>query len=116
MYKNLLKYLLKNLIVLLLFSLAVLFGLKHIQPLVLFLVSARDWVSQALLPFIAGGELATTVRNLLALLFLPFFIGAIPTIIFWMSKRRMFPYFMHVVWVVWLLQTTAIVVLSPVAA
>jgi len=102
---------LKNIVVLILLSLGVVFGLKHIQPVVLALANSRDWVSQLLLQVFSGGEIGSAIRNLLSLLAMPLIIGAIPAIVYWMSKHRMFPYFMHVVWVVWLVQTTAIVVL-----
>ena len=36
----------KNIIVLILLSLAVIFGIKHVQPVILVLVSAHDWISQ----------------------------------------------------------------------
>ncbi len=101
----------KNFIVLILFSLGVIFGVKHIQPTILLLVSSRDWISQLLLQVFSGGEIGSAVRNLISLLVIPLVIAAIPTLVYWLSKGRLFPYFMHVVWAVWLLQTTAIVVL-----
>ena len=105
---------LKNIIVLIVLSLGVIFGIKHIQPIILLLVSSRDWISQLLLQVFSGGELGSAIRNLISLLVVPLCFGAVPTLIFWLSKNRMFPYFMHVVWVVWLVQTTAIIVLHHV--
>lgn len=108
------KNLLKNLVVLVILNLFIIFGLKHVQPLVLVLVSAHDWISQLILPFFPGSEVGLDTRHLLSLLIMPLFLAAIPALIYWLAKRRFFPYFMHVVWVFWLVQTTAIVVLSPV--
>ena len=105
---------LKNFIVLILLSLAVVFGMKHIHPLIIFLVSAHDWISQLLLQVFSGGEIGSAVRNLLSLIIVPLFIGSIPAAIYWFSKHRQFPYFMHIVWIIWLLQTTAIVMLYRV--
>jgi hypothetical protein len=107
---------LKNFIVLILLSIGVIFGIKHIQPLILLLVNCRDWVSQLLLQVFSGGQIGSTIRDLISLLVMPLFIAAIPACIYWLSKRRMFPYFMHVVWVVWLVQCTAITVLHHVTA
>jgi hypothetical protein len=102
---------LKNFIVLILLSLAVIFGTKHLHPIILVLVSAHDWISQLLLQVFSGGELGSAVRNLISLILVPLFIGAIPATVYWFSKHRQFPYFMHIVWVMWLLQTTAIVMM-----
>ena len=103
-----------NLIVLFLLNLFVIFGLRHLQPLILFLVTAHDWVSQLLLPLFPGSEIGLEGRHLFSLLVLPFVFATFPALIYWLAKRRFFPYFMHVLWVTWLVQTTAIVVLSPV--
>lgn len=102
---------LKNFIVLILLSLGVVFGTKHIHPFLLVLVSAHDWIAQLLLQVFSGGEIGSAVRNLLSLIILPLFIGAIPAIVYWFSKHRQFPYFMHIVWIMWLVQTTAIIML-----
>jgi len=102
---------LKNLLVLVLFSLAVVFGSQHIQPIIMVLVSWHNWISQLLLQVFAGGEIGSAIRSLISLLVIPLIFGIIPTIIYWIARNRLFPYFMHVAWVVWLLQTTALIVL-----
>ena len=102
----------KNIIVFILFSLGVIYGAQHIQPVLLQLISSHNWISQLLLQVFSGGEFGFAIRNVLSLLILPFFIGAIPASVYWLSKRRYFPYFMHVVWVVWLVQTTVLVILQ----
>lgn len=107
---------LKNIIVLVLLSLGVIFGIKHIQPIILLLVSSRDWISQLLLQVFSGGDIGSAIRNLISLLVVPLFIALIPALVYWLSKRRFFPYFLHVVWTVWLVQCTAIIVLHHVAA
>ena len=107
---------LKNFIVLILLSLGVVFGVKHIQPIIMWMVTCRDWVSLHLLQVFSGGAIGSALRNLISLLFLPLLFGVVPAIVFWMSKNRFFPYFFHVVWAVWLVQTTAIIVLLHHAA
>jgi len=106
---------LKQLIVLILLSLGVIFGTQHIQPIILLLVSCRDWISQLLLQVFAGGEIGSIIRNLIAMLAMPIALASIPAAVYWLSKRRMFPYFFHCVWVLWLIQTTAIIMLRHFA-
>ena len=105
---------LKHFIALLLFSFAVIFGTHHVHPLIVALVSAHDWIAQVLLQIFSGGEAGNIIRQLIAMLAVPLLVAFIPTVIFWLAKRRLFPYFMHVVWVVWLLQTTAMIMMYKV--
>jgi len=102
---------LKHVIILILLTAGVVFGTAHIQPLIILLVSAHDWVSQLLLQVFAGGEAGNIARQMLALLAIPVIIGLVPACIYWLAKKRMFPYCMHVVWVIWLIQATALIVL-----
>ncbi len=101
----------RHLTVLILFSFGVIYGSAHIFPTILLLVSSRDWISQLLLQIFAGGELGSAIRNLLSVIAIPLLIGAIPACIYWLAKQRRFPYFMHIVWIVWLVQMTAIIIL-----
>jgi hypothetical protein len=63
----------------------------------------------------SGGEAGNITRQLIALLTIPFLFGLIPATIFWMVKRRWLPCFMEIVWVAWLLQTSALVILYKAA-
>jgi hypothetical protein len=102
---------LKNIIVLLIISLIVIVGAHHLRPLIMALLAAHDWISQALLQVFSGGKIASIIRQLIALISIPLFIGLIPTLVYWLAKRRLSPYFMHIVWAVWLIQTSALIIL-----
>lgn len=99
----------KHIIVLLLFSLAVIFGAHHIHPIIVVLLSSHDWISQLLLQVFTGGQAGNTARQLIALLAIPVFIALIPALVFWVARRRFFPYFFQTIWVLWLIQTTALI-------
>jgi hypothetical protein len=105
---------LKHIIVLLALSLAVIFGTPHIHPLILALVSAHDWISRLLLQVFSNGQVGSISRQLIALLAMPLLIALVPTLIFWLAKRRFFPYFFQTVWVLWLLQTTALIMMYKI--
>jgi hypothetical protein len=49
-------------------------------------------------------------RKLIALLAVPLFIGLIPALVYWIVKRSWFPHFMQLVWIVWLIQAAALIV------
>lgn len=106
---------LKQIIALVVISLAVVFFMSYAQQVVQFLLTAHNWVAGELTGVFSGGQAGNLVRGLLALLAIPLFIALIPTTIYWGMKRHWFPYFMQVVWVVWLLQAGAMIMLAQAA-
>jgi fatty acid desaturase len=84
------------------------YGLQH-------LVLAHDWINDQLTQVFTGGQAGNIIRQLIALLAIPVIVGLIPTTIFWMVKRTWMPCFMQIVWVVWLLQAGALVILYKAA-
>lgn len=102
---------LKHIIAIVVISLLVIIGMSYAQHLVQWLVDAHDWISNLLMQVFSVGEAGSIIRQLIALLAIPLVLGLIPAIIYWLAKRGWFPYFMEVVWVVWFIQTSALVVL-----
>lgn len=98
------------LVIVILLSIVVILFMPQTQHVIEWVVSAHNWVADTLTQVFSGGEAGDLTRKLLALLIIPFAIGLIPVIIFWLVKRRMFPYFMHVVGIVWLIETVALAV------
>jgi hypothetical protein len=102
---------LKQIIALIALSLGIIFTMSYAQQAVQFLVSAHDWISQALTSIFAGDQAGNLAKNFIALLCIPVLIGLIPAFVYWMVKRHWFPYFMQIVWVVWLVQAGALVMM-----
>lgn len=109
-----LKTLISILILIALSILAILFTAQA-QQCVEWLISAHNWVSETLKDVFSGGNAGDLIRQLLALLTIPVGVGFIPVIIYGLVKRSWFPYFMRVIWVVWLIQTTGLVVVYKIA-
>ncbi len=101
---------LKHLILLIALSVGIVFGMTYAQQGVQWLLTAHDWVSQILADVFSGGQAGNVAKSLIALLALPIIIGLVPSIIYWMVRRHWFPYFMQIVWVVWLVQAGALVI------
>ncbi|HEX4044416.1 MAG TPA: hypothetical protein VHZ76_01955 [Gammaproteobacteria bacterium] len=102
----------KQVILLLVISIGIVLGMEYAQPVVQLLVDAHEWVSNVLTEVFSGGQAGNIARGLIALLSIPLLLGLIPTLIYWMVKRHWFPYFMEIVWVVWLVQAGALVAMS----
>lgn len=73
------------------------------------LLSAHAWVSQLLTEVFSGGNAGNIARGLVALIAIPFIVGLIPALIFWLIRKSWMSCFMEIVWVVWLLQAGALI-------
>jgi hypothetical protein len=100
----------KHVIAIVVLTIAIILTMSHVQTVLHALVAGHDWVSQMLTAVFSGGKAGNITRELLAALTIPFLIALIPAAFYWLAKRRGFPYFMNVVWVVWLIQTSALVI------
>lgn len=101
----------KQLIALVAGSAAVVLTMSYDQHVLQFLISAHDWISQGLADVFSGGQAGSLIKGLIALLSVPILIGLVPAIIYWVIKRHWFPYFMEIVWIVWLVQVGALAVM-----
>lgn len=101
----------KHLIALIAFSVAIILCMTYAQQGVQYLLDAHDWVAQLLTDVFTEGQAGSLARGLLALLSVPLIAGLIPAIIYWVIRKHWFPYFMQVVWVVWLVQAGAMLIM-----
>jgi hypothetical protein len=106
----------KQVIALIAVSVGIILSMSYAQQAVQFVLSAHDWVAQVLTEVFSGGQAGNLARGLIALLSVPILIAFIPAVLYWMVKRHWFPYFMEIVWVVWLIQAGALVVMYNAAA
>jgi hypothetical protein len=81
-----------------------------------YLISAYNWVSQTLSDVFAGGSAGKISRDLVALLVIPFIAGIVPSIIYFLVRKSWCPYFMNIVWVVWLVQAGALIMTLTASA
>jgi hypothetical protein len=102
---------LKQVIAIVILSILVIIGMSYVQQGLQILLSGHDWLSDVLKDVFSGGQAGNIIRELIALLAIPLVVALIPAIIYWIAKRSWFPYFMELVWVIWLVQTSALVVL-----
>jgi len=106
----------KQIVALLVISIAIILFMSYAQQGVQLLVTAHDWVSHLLTEIFSGGQAGNLARGLIALLSIPILVGLVPALIYWMVKRNWFPYFMQIVWIIWLVQAGALVVMYNATA
>jgi hypothetical protein len=105
---------LKQAIALVAVSIAVILTMTYAQQGLNLLLSAHDWISDILTNVFSGGQAGNIARGLIALLSIPVLVGLVPAIIYWLVRHKWFPYFMEIVWIVWLVQAGALIVMYKV--
>lgn len=98
----------KKLIALLGVSFALIFFFPYAEQLISWLLEAYQRVTTLLSEVFAGGQLGNHAREFIAILVIPAIAGLIPIIFYSLWRRQLFPYFMDVVWFVWLIQAGAL--------
>lgn len=101
---------LKQILALIIGSLLITLTFVYDQQAIQYLITSHDWVAMWLRNIFSGGQLGTTARELIALLAVPTGAGFACAAIYYVLRRHWFPYFMEVVWVVWLIQASAIII------
>lgn len=101
---------LKHLVALVLLSISTIFFMSYAAHGLHGLIMAHDWVASLLTNVFSPGSAGNISRHLIALLALPIIIALTTTLVYWLVRKNWFPYFMNVVWAVWLIQVGAILV------
>src|SRR5579863_4806179 len=102
---------LKQIVILIAGSVGIIFSMSYAQQAVQLLLSAHDWISQILANVFSVRQAGNLLRGLIALLSIPVFVALIPTVLYWIIRRHRFPYFMEVVWIIWLIQAGALIMM-----
>lgn len=101
----------KQIILIIALSVGIVLSMSYAQQGVQYLLVAHDWISQLLTEVFSGGQVGNMLRGLIALLSVPVLVGLVPALIYYAIRRNWFPYFMQIVWVVWLIQAGALIVM-----
>jgi hypothetical protein len=107
---------LKQIVALVILSIAISLTMPYTQQAIQLLLHAHNWISQILTDVFAGGQTGKLIKNLIALLSIPMLLGLLFTICYWIVRRHWFPYFMETVWIIWLIQAGALIVIYQSAA
>lgn len=102
----------KQIAALIALSIVLVLGMSYAQQGLEMLIGAYNWVSDLLSNVFSGGQAGNILRGLIALLAIPVLVGLVPTAIYYALKRSKFPYFMEIVWVMWLIQAGALTVIN----
>lgn len=101
----------KHIFAILLLSVLVVLFMPYGQQGLHFMVAGEEWVANLLIKVFSNDEAGNLIRQVLSLLAIPIVIALVPTILYWLAKRGWFPYFVQLVWILWLVQTAAVVIM-----
>lgn len=66
-------------------------------------------VATKLASIFSHGSIGTLIRRIISLIVLPVALAGFPALGYWLIKRQPMPYFIHTVWISWIvLMTTAL--------
>lgn len=111
MYKQIL-----SLLLIVLLTAAVVMFTPHAKQVMELLLSAHTYVSNLLSDVFSGGNAGNISKGIVAMLIVPVLAGFIPSLIYFLVRKKWCPWFMEIVWVIWLLQVGALVMSSTGAA
>lgn len=106
----------KQIIALVVLSVAIILSMAYAQQAIQLLMQAHDWVTRILSDVFSGGQAGNLAKGLISLLSIPLIVALIPTLGYWVVRRHWFPYFMEIVWVVWLVQAGALIMVYKAVA
>lgn len=100
-------------IALIIVNVGIIVAMSYAKEAIQILLHAHHWVSEILTSIFSGDKAGSLARELIALLCLPILVSLIPALLYWVIKKRWFPYFMDFVWIIWLIQAGALAMISP---
>lgn len=105
----------KQIVALVILSLGIILAVPYAQLVIQVLLNAHELVIQFLADVFTGGQAGSLLKGLIGLLTIPFIVALIPALIYWGIRRYWFPYFLEIIWIVWLLQVGALLVIHKAA-
>lgn len=96
-------------------SIVIILCMSYAQQGIQLLIQGHDWIAQLLTDVFSVGQSGNIARGLISLLSIPILIALVPTLLYWVIRRHWFPYFMEIVWVVWLVQAGALIMMYKAA-
>lgn len=99
---------LKQLSILVLLSAVLLIFAQHTQLILSYLDASHTFLNAKLSYIFNTSTAGNTTQEVTCLLVIPMTLAVIPAAIYWLIKRRMMPYFYHVLWTVWIILFTTL--------
>ena len=83
---------------------------QALYPFTVFFLNLHNFLSKFFLGIGSNYQFGIIIAKFIAIIIVPILIAALPALIFYLAKKRFFPYFFHVIWVIWLIQATTLII------
>lgn len=104
MYKQIL-----SLLLIILLTAAVVMFTPQAKQVIEVLISAHTYVTNLLSDVFSGGNAGNIAKGIVAMLIVPVLAGFIPSLLYFLVRKKWCPCFMEIIWIIWLLQVGALV-------
>jgi hypothetical protein len=99
---------LKQLSILVVLSALLLIFAQHTQLVLSYLDASHTFLNAKLSYIFNTSEAGNTTQEVTCLLVIPMVLTIIPASIYWLVKRKLMPYFYHVLWTIWIVLFTTL--------
>lgn len=99
----------KNLLIIIILSAAVILAMPYFRTGIHALINLHSILINFLNGIFAGGRIATSIKQLIALLFIPLAIITVINIIYWLFTKRWLPRSAEIMWGLWIILAVAII-------
>lgn len=103
-----------KLIALIIISILVVFFPHYAETVMGWIIQSHRMIVEFLTSIFSDGQIGRIIQGFLGTIIMPIIIGIVIALLYWLIRRRFFPYFVFVVWTIWLLQLGALIVLHKV--
>lgn len=102
---------LKHISLLIALSFLMLIFSHHTQMILVYLHRMHEILNDKLGYIFTTSTVGNTFQETTCLLLIPFALVGIPASIYWLLKRRLIPYFYHMLWCVWIVLFTSLLIM-----
>ena len=76
---------------------------SYAQQILIYLDLAYTYTTVSLTNVFQSGSTGIKIQKIITLMFLPLLFAGLPAAVYWAVKRKLMPYFYHVLWLIWLI-------------
>lgn len=90
-------------------SIAVLFFEPYLAKALIWLGQMHQYLYQSLQQVFSTGKIGDILRNIVTLLFIPFIVSGVPSLVYYLIYKKKMAYFNEITWGAWLVMATIII-------
>jgi hypothetical protein len=98
----------KQIIALLVLSLLIVIGATYFAIILQWILDIHQGVIHVLSRMFSTSSAGEIATQFVAFILMPLVVAAVIAIVYKLLRKKMVPYFMHIIWVLWIIQVTGV--------